>query len=437
MNTNNKMKRVGANLTRVLSLGLLIGTASCDTTVVNPGPINADFLNDPASQAAITNGAGRALADAMNWISYTGAAVAREIHPSGSTASFGISPDQQAGMLEADEVGTHWSNAHRARFLAADGIARITALDAGDQDQEVLAQIYLWAGFSSRLLGESMCESVIDGGVPGSSDVHLNNAVAFFTQAATLGTGDVALAAVAGRASAHVGLGAWGSAATDAAAVVAADADFSYELPYFDIGDDTQSNRIYVASKNTPYKAHSTIFTWVDGYGLSPSNPTGDPRMPWDISGENGDASTSCCGLVLFNPQTKHDSDDSGIELTSGAQMTLILAENEIMNNGAPGLIAGMALINGLRTGAGMAAEVGATQADATTWLKREHAIETWLEARRLPAMRRWAANGTPGSLQPLEEVGDSDIATGAHLTTRDFCFPISEGERQTNPNIS
>ena len=433
MNLEN-LDRVRHSLTRIMSIGLLIGVVSCDTNVVNPGPIDADFLDDPASQAAITNGVGRALADAQNWLGYTSAAIAREVHPSGSTGSFGITPEQQRGQLSDDEVNTHWENAHRARFLASDGIARITALDAADLDTDNLAQLYLWAGYSSRLLGDMMCQSVIDGGAAGSSDVHLNAAIGYFDLAQSTGSGDVATAAVAGRASVYVSLGMWGSAVADAGTIAAG---FSYELPFFDIGDDTQSNRIFVAGKAIPYKAHTTLFTWVETYGLETTTmPAGDPRMPWRISGENGDAATGCCGVIAFNPQTKYDADDSGIELSSYEEMQLIMAENEIMNNGAAGLTAGMVIINTLRAAAGMGAEVAADQAAAMTWLKREHAIENWLEGRRLPAMRRWDANATPGALQLLEQVGDGDIMTGSHLAQRDFCFPISENEQETNPNL-
>ena len=124
------------------------------------------------------------------------------------------------------------------------------ALDAADRDVANLAQLYLWAGYTSRLLGDMMCQSVIDGGSAGSSDVHLNDALGYFGSAASTGTGDVAIAAVAGRAAVYVSLGNWGSAIADAGTIAAS---FSYELPYFDIGDDTQSNRIYVAAKAEPY----------------------------------------------------------------------------------------------------------------------------------------------------------------------------------------
>ena len=85
------------NLKRGLALGMLFAVAACDTTVTNPGPISSEFLNVPAAQAAITNGAGRGLSDALNYIAYTGAAISREVHPSGSTGSFGITPFQQEG----------------------------------------------------------------------------------------------------------------------------------------------------------------------------------------------------------------------------------------------------------------------------------------------------------------------------------------------------
>ena len=436
--TNKEM--AGKRLLRLGSIGLLVAaTVSCDTDVVNPGPIEAEFLNDPNAQAAIVNGAGRAFAEALNWIGYTSAAVAREVHPSGSTGSFGITPEQQRGELNDDEVGAQWENAHRARFLAADGIDRITSLDAADQDQELLAQLYLWAGYSSRLLGEQMCSSVFDGGPAGDSDLHLTDAVGYFTQAATLGAGsEIEVAAIAGRASTHLQAGDFASAVADANTALGLDDDFSYAVPYFDIGDDAQSNRIYVAGKAEPYKAHSQIFTWIAEYNPAvDSVADADPRVSWRISGENGDAASSCCGLIAWNPQTKYESDDAGIELSSDEEMQLILAENELRTNGAGGIGAAVAIIDALRTAAGQATESPATLDDAWTYFKREHAIEMWLEGRRLPALRRWNDAGDPEThLQPLEQVGDADVATTSHLATRDFCFPVSEGEKQTNENI-
>lgn len=113
--------------------------------------------------------------------------------------------------------------------------------------------------------------------------------------------------------------------------------------------------------------------------------------------------------------------------------MRLIEAENHLMSGSlGPAVI----LINGLRTAAGMDEIAPATLEEGWTFLKRERAIELWLEARRLPDLRRWNDNGTPGALQPLEQVaGTTD--SGSHLSTRDFCWPIAKTEIDTNPNIS
>ena len=76
------------------------------------------------------------------------------------------------------------------------------------------------------------------------------------------------------------------------------------------------------------------------------------------------------------------------------------------------------------------------TLEEGWTFLKRERAIELWLEARRLPDLRRWNDNNTPGELQPLEQVAGT-TAEGSHLLTRDYCWPIAETEVRSNPNIS
>jgi len=426
-------RRATSGLRGLLALGLAFGVAACDTDVVNPGPIAGDFLDSPDAQAAITNGAGRALGDAMNWISYTSASVAREIHPSGSTGSFGITPEQQRGELNDDEVNTHWENVHRARFMVEDGLDRIGQLESGQQDDEVLAQLYLWGGYTYRLAGETLCEAVIDGGSAQDHDVFFTRAVELFDQAASLGTGDVRTAAIAGRASVKVWQGDWSGALADAGSVPD---DFSYVMPYYDIGDDNQGNRLYIAAKAEPYKAHSQWSTWVEGYGMSEDTPDGDPRVPYTVTGTVGDASTSCCGEVPFNPQTKYENDDAAIELSSGPEMRLLEAENALFNNSD--MATAVSIINELRAEAGVDPIAPASMTEAQMMFLREHAIEQWLEARRLPALWRWNEAGVPLEtlLQPLEQVGDGNIQTGSHLQERDFCFPISEGEEQTNPNV-
>lgn len=89
-----------------------------------------------------------------------------------------------------------------------------------------------------------------------------------------------------------------------------------------------------------------------------------------------------------------------------------------------------MAIINALRstiisdhTGEAMAAWDAGSAEEAWTHLKRERGIELFLEGRRLGNLRRWIEGNVPGETE--------DMTNRIRL-----CFPIVQGERQTNPNV-
>lgn len=422
-------------------LGMFVAVAACDFDVTNPGPVQEEFLVEPSAQPALVSGMGRALAESMNWLAYTGAAVSREVHPSGSTGSFGISQEWQRGMLADDEVNTHWNNGQRARWLAESGIAIIT--ENGESAPGLLSQANLWAGYSNRVLGDHMCNGVIDGGPQVAHTEYLQRALNHFTTAMGAADADVAMAAQAGRASVHQQLGDYASAVADAAGVPT---DFIYLMPYYATEGDNQRMRLQFASAAEPYKAHSARFTWYEQYGLSDFNPAGDPRMPFQVNldpdeddgFEKGDAATLCCGRVGWFPQQKYPDSGSDMELSSGIEMRLIEAEAAL--NGVGGdFNTAMTIVNDLRTAAGMPTEVAATAAEAWGFYMREHAIENWLEGRRFPAFRRWAAAGVDMTLRhPLEQIDPGgEQGDMSHLAQQDLCFPISEGEKQTNTNFS
>src|SRR5690606_11993429 len=230
---------------RLIAAALLPLLAACNTDVTNPGRVEDEFLDDPAAHAALVAGMGRSVAQALNWISYTSAAVTREVHPSGSTGSFGITNRWQQGELAPNDsdLDTHWEQAQRARWLAETGSARIEKNE--NAPRELLAQAYLWAGYANRLLGENMCEAVFDGSAPEPGSAYFTRAEQHLTRANELataaGASGIATAALAGRASARIFLGKWTEAVADAAQVPA---DFVFEMPYYNVGEDAQRNRI-------------------------------------------------------------------------------------------------------------------------------------------------------------------------------------------------
>jgi starch-binding outer membrane protein, SusD/RagB family len=427
---------------RTCGLGLLAIAAAwaCDTTVTNPGPVRDEFLVDTNiyfAAAAMVNGAGRALGEGMNWVGYTGAAVAREIHPAGSTGSFGITPRWQSGELNATDadLNTHWNQAQRARWLAEEAIRRLLAPGAPPPGRQltvaqyynVLQLAYVYAGFANRLLGENMCDAVFDGGTLQPNSEYFTRAEEHFTNAIAITGGTPATiqaqanAAYAGRAAVRVYLDKWTEGVADAGQVPIA---YVMSMPYYNIGEDAQRNRIAWAIGNTPYRAHTQWGTWHYDYRTA----TNDPRVPITITTMQGDAAIECCGRVPFYPEAKHSTSASPIRLTSGREMRLIEAEAKLRAGDWPGA---MTSINQVRTAAGASTITAVDLTDAWRLLKRERGIELWLETRRLGDLRRWKAANTPGALDPLEQPG-----AASHLSRQDLCFPVPPSERQTNPNL-
>lgn len=426
------------------ALTILVATG-CSTEVTNPGPVEDEYLLSRDAATALVNGAGRALGSGINWISYTGAAVTREIHPAGSTGSFGITNRWQGGALNTDDgdLDTHWEQAQRARWLAEEAVRRLEGVGVpGPNDRQTPVQYYnalqlayVYAGFANRLLGENMCEGTIDGGPKILASVYLTRAESLFAKAIAVTGGTAATmtaqrtAAYGGRASVRVHLGDWAGAVQDAGQVTSN--TYAFTMPYFNLGEDAQRNRIAWASGNTPYRAHTQWSTWHYEYRFGDGGavaPTNDPRIGISITTLLGDAAIECCGRVPFYPQTKHANSAAPIRLTSWREMRLIEAEDRLRANNLAGA---MTLINAVRTNAGAPTIAATDLTDGWRLLKRERGIELWLEARRMSDLRRWAAANTPGALHPLEMVG-----TASHLQQQDLCFPISRSERETNPNL-
>ncbi len=411
------------SLTRIAALAGLISLGGCALDATNPGPIRSDLLENRAALSALVNGAARNLAEGLNWVAYTSGAVAREIHPAGSTGSFGITVLQQAGKLPADDGNTWWNFGQRARWTAEDAATRGKRLfGTAASNNANVAQALIWSGFANRMMGENFCDAVIDGGPKLPPAHYYERAEAAFTEAITIAqaanNATLVSAATAGRASVRLNRGNTAGAATDAAAVAST---FRYTMSYFQTELDLY-NRIFWASANQPYRAHTVWNTWFEGYRRT----TRDNRVPYDSSLTQpvGDAAVGNLGRVRWFFQTKYTAQGSAINLATGWEMRLVEAEVRLINGDIPGA---MSLINARRTSAAVnVPAINATTAeDAWLALKRERGIELWLEGRRLGDLRRWAAANRPGTLGPLES-----------MAGRDLCFATPLSEIETNPNF-
>ncbi len=404
--------------------------AACDTKVTNPGRYEDRFLDAEAAHEAVVNGAERALADALNDISYTTAAVTRELFPAGSTGAYGISPRQQQGILAFDDDHVEWTNVQRSRFVAEQGFLRFKAELASSNKPfdgyKAGARAALVAGYANRLLAENWCQIALDKGPLITSDSVLRRAESWFTTALAMATtgkiDEIKNAALAGRASVRVGLGSWAGAVADAAQVPDA---FRYTSKHTAV-EDPQFNMIYYAGASQPYRAHTLWRTQYDEYYTA----TKDPRVKWSFNPAQaeGDAAVLDLGKVPFHRQEKYTEKSSPINLSSGGEMRLIEIESTLRDGDYANAVT---KINALRSRAGAPPISAASLEEAWTLFKRERGIELWLEGRRLGDRRRWLKTSTPGALHSLELPG----VISKLSDKQSMCYEVPRSEQETNPN--
>jgi len=415
-----------------LCIGSLLVLPGCEVT--NPGPVQDEFLADPAAQPGLVAGSTRRLAELSTWTTYTTALLSREIFPGGQTGAGGHDVLTQGGHVQPGSFGNRFNDAQQARFIAETAIRRFNDVGAPDA---LLYQAHLWAGYAYRALGENWCEAVIDGGPLQPGSVYFDGAVENFTQALGLASSaSERNAALAGRAAAYVWLRDWDAAAADAEQVPT---DFVFWLNLDQTGGTAYHNWLYFANANQPYRAYSIWNTFFEDYYTD----TGDPRTPWtDDPGEPfANAALSGFGQVPWTNQLKYTSRDDDIRLASGWEMLLIRAEAIL-----EGAVAGadhndaMTLINQVRTRnlsdideQPLDPWAATSEEEAWTFLKRERGIELWLEGRRLGDERRWMEDGTPGDLDTPDWDGITTLFTERE---RSFCFDIPDSERDSNPGV-
>src|SRR5438132_6382788 len=453
--------------TSLTAVALLL--TACDTSVTNPGLTPDGTLDKPEAWPAIVVGARRALADAIGSASATGgqllywsAAVTFEINPAGSTGSFGIPTDVQAGILNDATSSADWASSNHARFVPEDAVRRFKRVmpDTLFGKSLLVGQAYLYAGFANRTLGESFCQSVIplqnpDGSLsPGSlgshtlyflrADTAFTNAIAVFTTSGKTDTQTVNFirAARAGRASvradlATYGLASWADVVADSALVP----DTSkFQVPYSSAAPD-QNNYLYWARANQSFRAHTEWGTFYEDY----YRRTRDPRVRWDTTTKSdtlGDAAVAKFGgRVPFWPEAKYATTSAPVRLSSGWEMRLIEPEAALVGGDVATAVTKMNL---RRTNLALPLYDPAITLDsAWTLLKLERAIEFWLEARRIGDLRRWIANNTPGAYVDGTyrasypgTLSPTPIETMTTPVARALCFPVGRNERETNPNV-
>lgn len=408
--------RVAARAVPLVVGALVLG--ACDVT--NPGQILDEDLNGERAMGVLVTGMAGDFAVGLRDIGWNNAVLTGDL---AGTSAYLSRQRHWAGNPDPEDAD-EYNSVHAARWVAAQGIERMqsTLGDAFDRSP-LAAEAHLWAGYSNRLLGETMCQAVIDGGSPQPRDVYFQAAEDHFSEAiriaenAGAAAAEIQTAALGGRASVRIVLGEWDQAVADARQVPT---DFVFYARYNStsgremnrIWNETQS-RVNLNVKHTFFEQYYPEFQ--------------DERVRWF---RNPDVTTAADGVTEQLMQGKYNEWGSDIPLTKGSEMRLIEAEALIREGRWQ---EGLAIINQLRTAAGVEPWTATNAEEAFDRLQKERAIVLWMEARRGGDLYRWG--GDPES-DPLLQAMHASAPEDAPLAGRAICHPFSQTMYGTNSNL-
>lgn len=400
-----------------LAACMVLGLAACDVT--NPGQVLDKDLNSQAAMRILVNGmAGDFEVGLRDWgwdnavltgdLSGTSAYLSRQRHWAGD-------PQPE----DADD----YNSPYEARWAAEHGIERMkTAMGDAFNSSPLAAEAYVWAGFANRLLGEGMCQAVIDGGLAQDRAVYSKRAEDDFSSAIPIAQkagaagSNLLLAAYGGRASVRVILGEWPGAVDDAAKVPT---DFVFSAQ-FSTTSPREINQIW--GENRQRTNLSVKYTWFEQYYADYK----DPRTP---IGKDPHLLLSADGVSPHLIQMKYNDGGADIPLTKGTEMRLVQAENAIRGGDWQG---GLAMINALRSAVNVAPWAATNADEAIDRLRKERAIVMWLEGRRGGDLLRFGGDPTKDSIL----VAMHAAATQIPLAGRAICSPFSQTLMLTNANL-
>src|SRR5919109_875517 len=172
------------NLLKRLALGAcLVSALACGDLldVENPGPYDDSDLDNPAAMPGLVTGMSFDLSRGLDDVLQNSSIMGDDLYHGGSYGPQGLF---NRGIIEKENVNGMWGGMHRARWVAEHGIERLKRVLGTGYDSTALAvRAHIYAGFANRLLGEHVCEAVIDGGPREDFTIHFERAEAQFTEA--------------------------------------------------------------------------------------------------------------------------------------------------------------------------------------------------------------------------------------------------------------
>lgn len=414
-----------------------VGAAACSDFLVaeNPGAIEADDLNSLGYVSLLANAPIFGFQSAFDDVAYWNGQLTDELV---NRAVF-----VEEGQIDRRELYSDMSYLsvfmygpmQRARFLGEDAARRLTVIlgDSASRDVRV-ARSLAYAGHAYVALGEMMCTTPIDRGVPKPPEDIFADAIARFEQAITISTaartyalGRTPPASTAAADSilnfALVGAARAALGRNDKAAAIA----FASRVPanfvfwaYYSANSTAENNRTW--NRLTAGSSAYLRFTPFEAM-------TTDPRVPRVLG------TTSRAGTPLSPPSYSTFNNaipgadfraDVAVRIASGLEARYIIAEAE-------GPTAATLLFVNERRAAGNQPPVTLAGAELMVELRDQRSRDFYLDNHRLGDLRRYKKYYNIDLFPKGPYPGST---TGAVYNETVDCWPLPTSEINDNPNI-
>jgi len=421
----NRLQRAVAGAAAAAVIGLGAGACGSILEIDAPTQVSTETLEDPVQATLLVNSAvadfecaffgyiqgaglhGDELANAHGWAAYWDFD-RRTSSAAGSPYATLNCASGQGGGIYTPLSTSRFQADNAVRLLEGWTDAQVTNRAA------LIATASAYGGYSTLLLGESMCSNAIDLGPELTRAQTFAEAENRFTKAITSATSansaEILNMARVGRARTRLNLANGQGADTDAALVPAG---FS-KVATADAAVVRRYNHVY----NHIVRNGNTVIE--DDFQNLMVGGVPDTRVPVIIN----PAQATTFGVVQrpWVITTKYAGLNTPIPIARYAEARLIMAE-------VRGGQAAVDIVNALRSVYSLPAYTGGTSAaDIRSLIIQERSRELFLEGQHLGDKLRYNLPFTPAAGVPFPYIGGvyGDVT----------CFPLPLRERQNNPNI-
>lgn len=441
------------HLRLLAGIAFAVSAAACNDflKVTNPGAIEVDKIADSSYAALLVNGTISEFQNiATRYALYQSVFTdeTRNHHVFVENRDIDRRVMTEATGLNATEI---YNPLQRARFIADTSATLLKGYGIGPTQSDTLnrriaiARVLAYSGYSHVLLGEAICDPPIDRSAPLPADTVFGRAVSRFTESITYASQARAGAlspAQTALADSMLSFARVGLARAElnrnnltAAAAAASQVPATFEFRVYHSANSARENNPFFNAAS-----QASVSTWI---ALEPKwKGLGDPRIPMPtnpeavMNGARPDTVGAVSGAFVPNAPSSFSGWNgtvTGVDFTMATSMRLAsgLEAQYIVAEAAGPVPTTLTFVNARRA-VGLQTPVNLTGDALMAELRNQRARDFFMDGHRLGDLRRYIR------FRQVDEFpkGAYPGSTSGEQYGTATCFPISQGERNANPNL-